>query len=101
MKDLVEYLVKKLVSDPDAVNVTAIEDEQGALYEVRVAPDDMGKVIGREGRVANAIRTVVKSVAMKQGKRAQVEIVEPDRGAAPREEAAEREPDATDAQTAG
>ena len=94
MTDLVEYLVKKLVDQPDSVAVTSFDDEQGTIYEVRVAPTDMGKVIGRGGRVVNAIRTVVKSVAQRDGINAQVEIMEPEDAAAP----TAGEPDGADPQ---
>ena len=97
MTELVEYLVKKLVDQPGAVSVTAFEDEQGTIYEVRVAPTDMGKVIGRGGRVANAIRTVVKSVALRDGVNVQVEIMEPEDAAAP----TAGEPDGADSQATG
>ena len=77
MREFVEYLVKKMVEHPDAVTVNMIEHDRGTLYEVHVATSDMGRVIGREGRVANAIRILAKSLAKKQGKRVQVEIVQP------------------------
>lgn len=82
MTELVEYLVKQLVDHPEAVEVAPFEDEYGFIYEVRVDPADMGKVIGRGGRVINAVRTVVRSVAQRQGMNAQVEILEPDEGPA-------------------
>ena len=78
MTELVEYLVKQLVDHPEAVEVAPFEDEQGFIYEVRVDPTDMGKIIGRGGRVINSVRTVVKSVAQRQGLNVQVEILEPD-----------------------
>jgi predicted RNA-binding protein YlqC (UPF0109 family) len=81
MQELVEYLVRHLVDDPDAVRVTPIEGERVVLFEVRVAEDDMGKVIGKQGRTAAAIRTIVSAAAMKQNKKANVEILDPiDRG---------------------
>jgi hypothetical protein len=77
MRDLVEFLVRALVSEPDAVRVEAIEDGDGTVLEVHVAEGDHGRVIGREGRVANAIRTVAKAAATAQdGGRVMVEIVE-------------------------
>ncbi|MFQ5809506.1 MAG: KH domain-containing protein [Armatimonadota bacterium] len=83
MQELVEYLVRQLVDDPDAVHVTPIEGERMILFEVRVAEDDMGKVIGKHGRTAHAIRTIVSAAAMKQNKKATVEILDPiDRGGA-------------------
>ncbi|HHV79748.1 MAG TPA: KH domain-containing protein [Firmicutes bacterium] len=75
MTDLVTILVKALVDNPDQVQVNQIEGEQSAVYEVKVAPDDVGKVIGKQGRVIRAIRTVVKAAAAKSGKRVQVEVI--------------------------
>ena len=63
MKDLLLYIARSLVDDPDAVSVTEIQGEQELTLELRVAPDDMGKVIGRQGRIAKEIRTVVRSYA--------------------------------------
>ena len=64
MQSLIEYLVKALVDEPDQVTITEVSQEEATTYEVRVAPGDLGKVIGKQGRIANALRTVVKSVAM-------------------------------------
>ncbi len=75
MQQLIEYLVKELVDDPEQVNVTEVPQEESTTYEVRVAPGDLGKVIGKQGRIANALRTVVKSVAMKEKKKVYVEII--------------------------
>lgn len=75
MKELVEILARALVDCPDEVSVTEIEDESGVILELRVAPDDMGKVIGKQGRTARAIRTLVKASATRQHKRVTVEIV--------------------------
>lgn len=76
MKELLEFLAREIVDDPDAVEVTETEDDRGTLLSLRVAPDDMGKVIGRSGRTARAIRTVVKAGAIRSGARVSVEIVE-------------------------
>jgi predicted RNA-binding protein YlqC (UPF0109 family) len=76
MRDLVEFLVRALVSEPDAVRVEEVEENGDIVLEVRVAPDDIGRVIGREGRVANAIRTLAKAAATVEGGRVMVEIVE-------------------------
>ncbi len=76
MRELVEYLAKQLVEDPDAVEVTEIEGDRGVLIQLRVDPDDMGKVIGKGGRTARAIRTVVKAAGTRAGVSAAVEIVE-------------------------
>lgn len=75
MKELVEILARALVDQPDKVDVTLIDKEKTVLIELRVAPDDMGKVIGKQGRIARAIRSVVKAAATKQGKKVIVEIV--------------------------
>jgi predicted RNA-binding protein YlqC (UPF0109 family) len=76
MRDLVEFLVRALVDDPDAVSVEEVEENGDIVLEVRVADDDLGRVIGREGRVANAIRTIAKAAATVEGGRVMVEIVE-------------------------
>ena len=76
LKDLLLYVAKQLVDQPDAVSVTEREDGNGTVLELRVAPEDMGKVIGRQGRIAKEIRTVIKSVAMRDGKRVTVDIVD-------------------------
>ena len=75
MKELLLYVAKSLVEHPEAVTVTEIDGETITL-ELRVAPEDMGKVIGRQGRIAKEIRTVVKSVAQRTGKKVNVEIVD-------------------------
>ncbi|HQC45752.1 MAG TPA: KH domain-containing protein [Myxococcota bacterium] len=74
--DLVTMIAKSLVDQPDAVVVTELEGEQTRVYELRVAKDDMGKVIGKQGRTAKAIRTVVGAAAARDNKRAILEIVE-------------------------
>ncbi|MET0206064.1 MAG: KH domain-containing protein [Thermoleophilaceae bacterium] len=76
MRELVEFLVRALVDDPDAVSVEEVEENGDIVLEVRVAQDDLGRVIGREGRVANAIRTIAKAAATVEGGRVMVEIVE-------------------------
>lgn len=75
LQKLVEVLVKGLVEFPDQVNINAVESPRTVTLEVRVADGDMGKVIGRQGRVAKAIRTVVKAAAVKDGRRVAVEFV--------------------------
>jgi uncharacterized protein len=67
MKDLLDFLVRELVDDPDAVQVDQVDDERGVLLTLRVAQDDMGKVIGRGGRTARAIRIVMKAAGMRAG----------------------------------
>lgn len=78
MKELVEYLVRSLVDKPDEVNITQTEEESVTIIEIRVANDDAGKVIGKDGRIANAIRTIVKAAGAKDQKRVSVEIVTQD-----------------------
>ncbi|KUG04607.1 kh domain rna binding protein ylqc [hydrocarbon metagenome] len=75
MKKLVEYIARSLVDNPDAVQVTEIEGERSIIIELRVAPDDMGKVIGKQGKIAKSIRTLTKATAAKEGKRVVVEIL--------------------------
>lgn len=75
MKDLVEVIAKALVKNPDEVTVLMNDDGDITVYELRVAPEDMGKVIGKQGRIAKAIRTVVKAAATADSKKATVEIV--------------------------
>ena len=76
MKDLVEIIAKSLVDNPDEVHVNEIQGEQGLILELRVAPEDMGKVIGKQGRVAKAIRTVVKAAALNEDQKVVVEIID-------------------------
>ena len=76
MVELVETIAKALVDDPDTVRVTQTEGKQSVVIELRVAPDDMGKVIGKSGRIAKALRTVVKAAAVKSNKKVEVEIVQ-------------------------
>ena len=77
MKDLVEVIAKSLVDSPDAVSVKEIETDEkdSIIIELTVSPEDMGKVIGKQGKIAKAIRTVVKAAATRDGKRVVVEIV--------------------------
>lgn len=76
MDDLVAFLIRELVDDPEAVEVIETPDDRGMRYEVRVAPDDMGKVIGRGGRTAKAIRTVVRAAAARHDMAVMVDIVD-------------------------
>ncbi|HHT47553.1 MAG TPA: KH domain-containing protein [Firmicutes bacterium] len=76
MKELVELIAKSLVDSPEQVDVKQVEGEHSIILELRVAPDDMGKVIGKQGRIAKAIRTVVNAAAVKDKKRVMVEIVQ-------------------------
>ncbi len=76
MKELIQYIVKALVDNPDKVSVTEIAGEKSIIFELRVGEGDLGKVIGKEGRTAKAIRTIITAAAMKQGKRTVLEIIE-------------------------
>lgn len=76
MVELVEYIVKELVSDKDSVRVTEEEVDGVTQISVVVAPQDTGKIIGKQGKIAMAIRTVVKAAGMKQGKKCSVEILD-------------------------
>ncbi|MBC7189973.1 KH domain-containing protein [Candidatus Aerophobetes bacterium] len=76
MRDLVEYIIKQIVDKPNEVQVQEIKAEKVILLEISVAKEDMGKVIGKGGRVANALRTIVGAAAAKMRKRVMVEILE-------------------------
>lgn len=76
MKELLETIVKPLVEHPDEVSVTLVEREDADLLELRVNPSDMGKVIGKQGRIAKAIRTVMHAASRNEGKKVIVDIVE-------------------------
>ena len=75
MLELVKYIASSLVEKPEAVDVREVENEDGIVIELRVDPDDMGKVIGKQGRIAKAIRTVVKAASAKMEKPVFVEII--------------------------
>jgi len=75
LKSLIEILVKALVEDPDSVSIDEVDEGSSVTYEVTVAPDDLGKVIGKQGRVANALRTVAKAAALKEHKNVYVKIM--------------------------
>ena len=76
MKDVLELIITNLVDDKDAVSIEEIEEAKSITYKVKVSKDDMGKVIGKQGRVARSIRTVMKSVSAKEGKKANIEFVD-------------------------
>jgi predicted RNA-binding protein YlqC (UPF0109 family) len=76
MRDLVEFLARALVDDPDAVEVEEIEEDGDVVLEITVAEDDIGRVIGRGGRIANAIRTLAKAAAVREDRRVIVDILE-------------------------
>jgi predicted RNA-binding protein YlqC (UPF0109 family) len=75
MRGLVEYIAKSLVDDPSQVYVSEIEGENSVILELRVGPEDMGRIIGKGGRTVNAIRTLIRVLAAKQGKRVTLEVV--------------------------
>lgn len=76
MKELLQYMAKNLVDNPDAVTIVEQTSEDGKVLELHVAEGDMGKVIGRQGRIAKEIRTIIKTVAQRTGEKVTVEIVE-------------------------
>lgn len=76
MKELLTYIARNLVDNPDAVSVTEYPGESETVLELRVAPEDMGKVIGRQGRIAKEIRTVIRSYAQRTGEKVSVDIVD-------------------------
>ena len=76
MKDLLTYIAKSLVENPDSVVVTEVQKEDGLVLELRVAPEDMGKVIGKHGRIAKEIRTVIKAAALKDNIKVSVDILD-------------------------
>ncbi|TAK27724.1 MAG: KH domain-containing protein [Chloroflexota bacterium] len=75
MKDLIEFIARSLVENPDEASVTEVERETGIVFQLHVAPEDMGRVIGKQGRIAHAMRTLLKAASVRSGKRAVLEIV--------------------------
>lgn len=76
MGELVEFIAKSLVENPDEVVVNEVEGSQSVIIELKVAQEDMGRVIGKQGRIAKAMRTIVKAAAIKDNKRVVVEIIQ-------------------------
>ncbi len=76
MRELIEFLAKSLVNNPDEVQVSEREEGDTTIFELRVASDDMGKVIGKQGKIAKAIRTLVRAVSTKDSRRVNVEIID-------------------------
>jgi uncharacterized protein len=76
MRELIAFITKALVDDPEAVEVHAIDGDREIIFEVTVAPDDLGKIIGREGRTARALRTLLSATSARDDKRAVLEILE-------------------------
>ena len=75
MRTLIEYIARSLVENPDQVRTNQVEGEQSVIFELQVAPEDMGKIIGKQGRIANAMRVLLRAAAAKEGKRAVLEII--------------------------
>ena len=78
MKEFIEYVVKALVDYPDEVDIKELDGERVVVFELRLNPTDVGKIIGKQGRTITAIRTLLTSTAAKAGKRAMLEIIEPE-----------------------
>jgi predicted RNA-binding protein YlqC (UPF0109 family) len=76
LKDLIDYLAKSLVDSPDKVSVTEVQRDNALVYELRVAKEDIGKVIGKKGRTAQSLRTLLAAAGTKLGKRTSLEIIE-------------------------
>jgi len=76
LRELLEYLAKALVDKPEMVEVTAVEGERSTILQLRVDPEDVGKVIGKKGRIAGAMRILIKASATKEGRNAIVEIID-------------------------
>ena len=76
MKEILELIITNLVNDKESVSIEEVEETKAITYKVKVAKDDMGKVIGKQGRVARSIRTVMKSVSAKEGKKVNIEFVD-------------------------
>ena len=76
MKEILETIVNTLVSDKDAVSINQVDGEKSIVFEVKVAENDMGKIIGKQGTIAKSIRTIMKAVASKENKRVTVEFID-------------------------
>ena len=76
MKDSLETIITSLVNEPSEVSINQVDGEKSIVFEVKVANSDMGKIIGREGRIAKAIRTIMKALAAKEGKKVSVEFID-------------------------
>lgn len=75
MKETLQAIIESIVSEPSQVSINEVEGEKAIVFEVKVLEADMGKIIGREGRIAKAIRTIMKAVAAKDGKRVSIEFI--------------------------
>ena len=76
MKEILETIISTLVSNPEAISINQIDGEQSVIFEVKVAEEDMGKIIGRQGTIAKSIRTIMKAVAAKENKRVSIEFLD-------------------------
>ena len=76
MKEILQTIIENLVDNPDLVEIKQVDEEKSILFEVKVAESDMGKIIGKQGRIAKSIRTVMKSVAAREHKRVNVEFID-------------------------
>ena len=76
MKDVLETIIKSLASNKEEISINQIDGEQSIIFEVRVADDDMGKVIGKQGAIAKSIRTIMKALAAREGKRVSIEFLD-------------------------
>ena len=75
MKELLELLTRSIVDEPDEVEISEVEGEKAIVYEIKVAESDIGKVIGKHGRIINAIRTIIRAAAVKDGKKVSIELI--------------------------
>ncbi len=76
MKEVLDLMIRNLVDNPDEVSIKELNGEKSVVYEVKVAEDDMGKVIGKQGRVARAVRAIMKSIASKEDKKVTIEFID-------------------------
>lgn len=76
MKEVLETIIKSIVNDKDAVQINEIENAQGNVYQIHVAPDETGKIIGKQGKIAKSIRTLMKAAGAKYGKKFNIEILD-------------------------
>ena len=76
MKELVQYLARSIVNQPEAVEVTETQDDKASVFELKVAKDDLGRIIGRQGRTAKSLRTILNAAAAKANRKAVLEIVD-------------------------
>jgi predicted RNA-binding protein YlqC (UPF0109 family) len=75
MKEFIEYLIKNLVDKPDAVEVQLVDGEQGTIVEIKVSPDDVAKVVGRQGKTIKSLRTIALTIGARFGRRVRLELI--------------------------